>query len=120
MKNKTVWTYVVTATNILNGNIVVDTNLAPFYVTVNGQYDNECGDTALCGVMIERDGVLVSEDDIHLHSYACDLGVEKAKVLWGEHNWLGLEIYHVSEAWGSGEWHYLNPKHWGNKAALTV
>jgi hypothetical protein len=104
MNEATTWTYVVTATNIINDRLEVDTTLTPFYVSVlqePGTEENEYED---------------EESLESVESRAVDLAIKKAYENWGI-AWYHLEIHWISENWGRGELHYHNPQHWTKEAA---
>ena len=103
MNEATKWTYVVTATNIINDSIEVDTSLTPFYISVwqaPGTEANEYDD---------------EESFASLEGRAVDLAIEQAFQVWGD-AWYCLEIYWISENWGRGVQHYHNPRHWTKKS----
>ena len=102
MTKATKWTYVVTATNIINDSIEVDTTLTPFYVTVlerPGTEENDWED---------------AEDMADQEARAVGVAIKQADANWGT-QWYCLELRWISENWGQGEGHYHNPCHWANK-----
>tara|TARA_R110001632_G_C11319060_1_gene415404 strand:+ start:430 stop:762 length:333 start_codon:yes stop_codon:yes gene_type:complete len=98
----TKWTYVVTATNIINNSLEVDTNLTPFYVTVLQKPGTEALEYA------------DEEDMAVMEARAVKLAVKQADANWGT-QWYCLEIFWIGENWGRGDGHYHNPQHWANK-----
>jgi hypothetical protein len=96
MANK--FTYVVTATNIINDSREVDTALAPFYVSVLQHPGTEANDYE------------DEEDFASVEGRATDLAVEQANAVWGT-QWYSLDIRWVSEN-GNGDNGAYNPHHW--------
>jgi len=98
MNEATKWTYVVTATNIINDSIEVDTSLTPFYITVLQEPGTEANDYE-------------DEEDIaDIEVRAVDLAVTKANTVWSN-AWYSLDIKWVSET-GNGDNGTYNPNHW--------
>ena len=98
MTHTLTWTYVVTATNVINDSIEVDTTLNPFYVSVDQFMGTEEND------FMDEQPISSIESD------AADIATEKAYQNWGN-AWYNLQITWISEN-GNGDQERGNLKHW--------